>query len=106
MADEKSKDQEDDNQVMIVAMRADGPAPVPNSAPRLCTQCGETIWVAPTTVKYLKENPDAEVIFRCVPCAGETLAKAKPEDLNMLPGSMEELMDALERLKDPKERGH
>jgi len=109
MAEQSTKpDKEDDNQVVIISMRADRPAPLPTAVIRLCNQCGEKVWAAPTSLQYQESHPEMEVTFRCIACASDILAQSKPKDLieGLLPGSLDEVMSALDARKDPHEKGN
>jgi len=47
---------------------------VPGSVPEKCSKCGGPVWVSPSSLLILHDNPEIEIL--CMPC---TLAKMKKD---------------------------
>lgn len=57
-----------------------------------CTQCGHDVWIAPTGVALVAENPS--VMVTCYSCVARTHSD-EPMEIEAPPGAFTELADAL-----------
>lgn len=74
---------------------------VPGSLPIKCCQCGQGVWIAPSSILLLHDNPEMEI--KCIHCvfAQGDIEEGTIEDL--IPSQVEEIQ---EYWGDRKDRWH
>ena len=64
---------------------------VPGSLPDKCSECGELVWVSPSSLLALHDNPGMEIL--CVPCSLTELKQGKHIDIqDITPAQIEEIV--------------
>ncbi len=48
---------------------------VPGGLPDKCSKCGQPVWVSPSSLLILHDNPDIAIL--CMPCTLDQMKKAK-----------------------------
>jgi len=62
---------------------------VPGSLPSKCSQCGQPVWVAPSSWLLLYDSPTTAIL--CMACASANMAKHKVKIQELIPAQMEEI---------------
>jgi len=68
---------------------------VPGSLPGKCSKCSRAVWVSPSSLLILHDNPGIEIL--CMPCALAKIEKDKhPEIADITPAQADELQEYLD----------
>lgn len=66
---------------------------VPGSLPGKCSQCGKPVWIAPSSLLLLHDNP--EMVILCMPCAFAYKATHEGDIQDLTPAQREEVEEGL-----------
>ncbi len=59
-----------------------------------CSKCGQPVWVAPSSLLIMHDNPGMEIL--CTPCALERMRKDKRFDIQAItPAQADEVLEYL-----------
>ena len=68
---------------------------VPGSLPEKCSKCGGLVWVSPSSLLILHDNPGIEIL--CIPCGLEQMKKDKhPEIRDITRAQAEEIQEYMD----------
>lgn len=69
---------------------------VPGSLPDKCSKCGQTVWVSPSSLLILHDNPEIEIL--CGPCTVAKMKKDKEFEVEGInPAQAYEIRESIER---------
>jgi len=72
---------------------------VPGCLPDKCSKCGELVWVSPSSLLILHDNPGMEIL--CVPCALAKMKKDKDFEIERItPAQAEEVDEYFRKVRN------
>lgn len=93
----------EDRQVIVCWTVAELEEPAVKSDIELCEECGEPIWVAPSSREF-RARVKVEIITACYHCAREMMAQEPPDEVGIMPLRKEQLEEILEYVKMRQEK--
>lgn len=71
---------------------------VPGSLPEKCSKCGGPVWLAPSSLLILHDNPGIEVL--CIPCTLAQMKKDKEVEIEGInPAQAEEIEEYFRKVR-------
>ena len=84
-----------DSNMLICCRISFGGYVVPGSIPGSCCRCGEPVWIAPSSLLILNDNPGTQIL--CIECGLKAVA-AEPGPIHKItPAQFSEVEEFLEK---------
>lgn len=86
-------------QHILICLPVSSPGYVtPGSLPDKCCQCGKSVWIAPSSLLLLHDNPGMQI--RCMPCVFAHMTTDEGAIADLTPAQLEEIKEGLKAIKN------
>lgn len=81
-------------QTMLICKLVNSPGyVVPGALPMKCHECDKSVWISPSSMLWLHDNPEMQI--RCMPCAFAHIATHGGAVEDLTPAQLEEIEEYL-----------
>jgi len=71
---------------------------VPGSLPEKCSKCGRLVWVSPSSLLTLHDNPEMRIL--CLPCVVAQMKKGEEFEIGEItPAQADEILEYLRKVR-------